>query len=485
MKFINKTALTMALCGLLVSACNEDLLSPVPKDVFSDASVFENASRIEQQINGIYAGMKLGTFYGGRFLVYHDIRGEEFLNETTNGVTGFITWNHTVVSSTNEVNTLWNAVYNTINRVNVFLEGLAANKGVLNNDKLAAEFEAEARFVRGVCYFSLLSLYARPFADGSGNNLGVPLRLIAEKTAAGNDLARSSVAEVYAQILADLDFAEQNLPLNYATPLNNVTRAHRNTAIAYKTRVYLAMQRYSDVIREADKIVSNAPPFQAGTGVAHALQANISAVFASPYTTTESIFSMPFTENNLPGTQNGLGSYYNPGPRGIGDYSLNPAGILGDPSFAEDDARRAFVFLNPANNKPYLNKFPTGPLHLDYAPVIRYSEVLLNLSEAIARTSGVVGRAVDLLNAVRGRSNPDGVYNAGDFANAEELAQALLKERRIELLGEGFRSLDCMRLLIPIPGKANVPAIAPTQSDYIWPIPDGELFNNKLAQPNP
>ncbi|MFM8489600.1 MAG: RagB/SusD family nutrient uptake outer membrane protein, partial [Bacteroidota bacterium] len=113
---------------------------------------------------------------------------------------------------------------------------------------------------------------------------------------------------------------------------------------ALKTRVYLGMQRYGDVITEANKIVPAAAPYKAAFGVAHELQAAVKNVFTTPYTTTESIFSMPFTTNDLPGTQNGLGSYYNPGPRGIGDFSLNPAGIIGDSvTFAGNDARRQFV----------------------------------------------------------------------------------------------------------------------------------------------
>jgi hypothetical protein len=57
-------------------------------------------------------------------------------------------------------------------------------------------------------------------------------------------------------------------------------------------------------------------------------------------------------------------------------------------------------------------------------------------------------------------------------------------ERRIEFMGEGRRSPDLMRLGLPIPGKANVPTIATTQAEYIWPIPDGEILNNKLMTQN-
>lgn len=477
-------AALVLLTGVFVSSCDKDKLNPEPLTFFSDLAVFSDPSRILAQVNGMYANAKSGQFLGGRYFIYQDIRGEEFLNELTNGVTGLQTWNFTVNDGSNEVNNFWNAAYATINGANVFIEGLEANKAVLNNDALANNYLGEARFLRALSYYSLLTLYSRPFTDGNGAKLGVPLRVKAEKGPANNDLARSTVAAIYEQILGDLNFAETNLPSNYASAILNTTRAHKNTAIALKTRVYLSMGRYADVVTEGNKLVPTAAPFKAASGVAHELQADVTNVFKTPYTTTESIFSMPFTENNLPGTQNGLGGYYNPGPRGAGDYSLNPVAIIGDAAFAATDARRAWV-ITASNNKPYLNKFPTGPVHTDSAPVIRYAEVLLNLAEANARTSGVSQRAVDLLNAVRGRSNPAGVYTTASFANADALINAILTERRIELLGEGFRSIDIMRLGQTFPAKASVTAVPPSSNAYIWPIPSGELSVNPLCEPNP
>lgn len=483
---IKVAAAFVLLTGLFVSSCDKDKLNPEPLTSFSDLAVFSDPSRIAQQVNGLYASAKSGAFLGGRFFVFQDIRGEEFLNETTNGVTGLGVWNHTVTeSSINDVTNLWNAVYYAINSANIFIEGMNANKAVLNNEALANAYIAEAHFVRALCYYSLVTLYCRPYTDGNGSNLGLPLRLKAEKNAANNGLARSTVAQVYEQILSDLFIAERDLPASYTTAALNTTRAHKNTATALRTRVLLSMGRYADVVTEANKLVPGSAPFTAPSGVAHQLQADVTNVFKPPYTTTESILSMPFTENNLPGTQNGLGSYYNPGPRGIGDYSLNPTAIIGNPAFAATDVRRAWVFNNPGNMKPYLNKFPVGPQHTDYAPVIRYAEVLLNLSEALARTSGVTQRAVDLLNAVRGRSNPTGTYTVGDFANADALIAAILTERRIELLGEGFRSIDITRLGQPFPPKAAVVAVPPSSNQYIWPIPAGELAANPDCVPNP
>jgi hypothetical protein len=479
-----------ALLLFLPHSCRRELLDPVPINTLADATAFATPDRFLSNLNGIYSQLKSGQFYGGRFLVYNDVRGEEFLNETGNGVTALQTWNHTVFESSNEVNNLWSAAYQTINSCNIYIDRADRNRSVVGNDALVDQYIAEARFLRALCYHSLARMYCPPYADvvanASRNQFGLPLRLRPETTSENNDLPRSTVTEVYDQILADLNAAEPKLAATNGSALLNVTRAHRNTAIALKARVYMGMQRYNDALTELNKIVPATAPFKAPSGVPHELQANIRNVFSSPYTTTESIFSMPFTSNNLPGTQNGLGSYYNPGPRGIGDFSLNPKGIIGDSAaFPGNDARRQFVLVH-TNNKPYLNKFPTGPEHLDYAPVLRYAEMLLHVAEAEARANNsVTPRALAALNAVRSRSNPAPAYTAADFATVGSFINAVLTERRIEFLGEGHRAFDIQRLLEPFPPKGPVGAVPPTVSEYLWPIPSGERATNKAIIPNP
>ena len=114
----------------------------------------------------------------------------------------------------------------------------------------------------------------------------MPLRLTAIKGPGSSDMARSTVAQVYAQIISDLNFAEANLPATNASAELNTTRAHKNTAIALKTRVFLSMGDYPNVITEATKLVPQATaPFSATSGVLHALQPNIATVF-STYNTT-------------------------------------------------------------------------------------------------------------------------------------------------------------------------------------------------------
>jgi starch-binding outer membrane protein, SusD/RagB family len=487
---LKKYMLPLLMAVMATTACKRELLKPSPTTQILESQAFDTPERILGQINGLYAAAKSGQYLGGRYIVYNEIRGDEFLNELTNGVTGLQTWNHTLGTNTAEVVNLWNAAYFTINSTNLFLDGMQAKGNGVVGDALAKNYQGEARFLRGLVYFHLLQLYARPYWDGNGSKDGLPLRLTGNKGPGANDLKRSTVAEVYNQIIQDLDFAEANLPANYSTPFNNVTRAHRNTAIALKTRVYLTIRDYAKVITEANKIVPAAAPFKAATGVQHQLEADITNVFKAPYTTLESIFSMPFTANNLPGIQNGLSHYFTPATfaspaPGNGEYSLRATGLIADATWTANDRRRSFIFL-ASNGKRYLVKYPTGPAHTDNVPVIRYAEVLLNLAEALARqTNSVEPRAVALLNAVRQRSDASTSFTVGSFATAQDLIDAILKERRIELLGEGFRSPDLLRLGLALPAKANVTAINPTQSEYIWPISAQELLNNKLMTPNP
>lgn len=482
----------MGFCTLLTISCNKDLLVPIPQTSVTDATAFDTPERILNQVRSMYQSLKNGNFYGGRYIVYGDIRGEDFINETTNGVTGFDVWNlNPTGTSQNSVKNLWSQAYYTINLCNLFIDGMAAKGTGVVGTTLSNNYLGEARLIRALSYYSLLQLYARPFIDGAGNKPGLPLRLTGIKGSGYSDLARSTVAEVYTQILSDLNFSETNLPLtNGASAELNTTRAHRNTAIALKTRVYLTMGNYASVVTEANKIVAQSvAPFSATSGVAHALQANITNIFgAAPiYNTTESIFSLPMTSTagDFPGTQNQLGFYFvrNGASLGAAEYSLNVNGILANPSWTATDVRKtALVFTNGTTGKKYVSKYQNASPYLDYPPVIRYAEVLLNLAEALARNNAVVDtRALSLVNAVRKRSDPATTIVA---VTQQQLIDAIMLERRIEFLGEGMRNNDLMRLLQTIPAKGSVAAKAPSETGYIWPISADELSLNKLMTDN-
>jgi starch-binding outer membrane protein, SusD/RagB family len=465
----------VAFAAVTMAGCDKDKLSPIPQTTLSDVSAFQTPARIQQQVFGVYSAIKSGQFLGGRAHVYQDVRGEDWVNVTTNGVTALGVWNFSITDGDNQVENCWAAAYSAINRANVVLEGIDANPTVIPASTANA-YRGELRFCRALSYFYLQSLYARrPFNADAGASLSVPLRLTANKSPEGAAKERATQAQVFTQILDDLNFAETNLPATYGSSGDsNVARAHKNAAIAMKMRVYMHMNRWADVITEGNKIVSTSAPFTSPSNINHRLNPNVLTTFRT-YTTPESIFSMPMAPTNPPGTQNGLGQYW------TAEFGLINTGIIADAGWLSTDARRT-NFITPASGSSPARWTKFNDDLNNYVPILRYAEVMLNLAEALARqASGVDARALALLNAVRQRSDASVTFAP---ATKDELINLILKERRIELLGEGFRSLDIMRQNITFPAKGSVGAVPTTSVTYVWPIPASEMLLNPLMVRN-
>lgn len=470
-------------------ACRRDMLNPQPQTSVADVSAFSTPARIQNQVLSLYGALKAGGFYGGRYVINGEIKADNFINELSNLVTGADVWNENPTNSATAVVGLWQNAYLTINNANLFIDGMDSVGTPVVGAATAANYIAEAKLVRALSYYCLLQYYALPYANGNGSHPGVPLRLKGIKSAGQSNLARSTVDQIYTQIIQDLNDAEAGLPTKYSKAYDNTTRAHTNTAIALKTRVFLSMGRYDSVIACGNRIVSASAPFTSPTGVSFALQPDITKVFISPYTTSESIFSMPMTATtgDNPGTQNQLAYYFSPSSKnggvGNGEYSLNAKGVIADSGWKSTDKRRTFILTG--GGKKWLTKYNTGSPFTDYVPVIRYAEVLLNLAEARVRTTNTVdAQAVALLNAVRNRSDASTTYTTGSFATPVLLINAILQERNIEFLGEGLRNNDLMRLQLPIPAKGSAPLKNATDVGYIWPISSAELALNTLCTDN-
>lgn len=481
LKVAAMAVLALPLIGI-VSSCKKDFLTAEPELNLPDQDAFANPTRVLGQVNGLYVSAKSGSFLGGRYQVYNDIRAEEFVNRLNNSVTGYSVYQGTNTSSDTYVNNFWSQGYLTINRTNLFLQGLEQNASVLTT-ALAANYAGEAKFIRALSYFSLIQIFAKPYVLNAGASRGMPLRLIPETSLANNALKSSTVAAIYTQILKDLDEAETGLPDTYSTALLRTTRAHKNTAIALKVRVYLTMGNYAKAVEEGNKIVPMAAPFTNTARAPHALQANIVNVFTAPYTTSESIFSFPFADTNSPGTQNQIGYYFSWAGSGNLEYSLNRSatgtGIYNDPAWPATDTRKSALTASSVisgTSYTYPTKHGAVNPFLDYVGILRYAEVLLNVAEAEAlRPGGDLVRSRALLDAVRKRS--DATYNFGVLGQPE-LVAAILKERRIELLMEGFRYNDLARKAAPLPSFGAGSSIPVTDERYTFPIPIVELNTN-------
>ncbi|SFE22500.1 RagB/SusD family nutrient uptake outer membrane protein [Spirosoma endophyticum] len=511
---------------LLVSSCkNFTELNPLAS--LSETTAFTSPNSIELVANGVYQAAAVGLYngaagrgypFGAASIEQGEMRGEDMVNlQAFYDITYRATYNTT---SANNVN-LWEQLYALINQTNVLIDGVskAGTSGIIT-PVVAIQYEAEGRFLRALSHHELLIHFSRPFADGAGSKPGVPYRekAITSTTSVQEGLAqdRGTVAQTYAKILADLDFAETNLPATRSGTgsANGIARATSGAAIALKTRIKLHMQDWAGVVTEGAKLGTAATTgtFTSPIG-SYKLEASPETPFTSYQANTESIFSIANSATSNGGTNGALPGMLGPVSLGGRDLVATSPNLYNAPFWVTGDTRRTLLQVKQSTGSYpfYFNyKYRQYTTRADWAPILRYPEVLLNVAEAYARQN-TTAQAFLLLNAVRNRSVPA----AERFATAPtDLIQAILNERRIEFAGEGRRWPDIHRLSLDtkystngIPAKVDVSQIKATSYDltarpmlapiiaaipyndyrFLWPIPTSEISINPTlrAQQNP
>lgn len=465
---MNKKSLIYAFaCTLALSSCSSSFLDQEPPLNMGENDIFSSADRIESTVSGLYAALKNSSgsyFLGGKTYIAFDNMGEDIENVSQNLNTLYATYTFAINNVSEENTTTWTRAYLAINNANTFLENLEGAKDVAG-DKYE-QYKAEAKFVRALAYFYLNNLYGKPYSLDP-NAKSVPLRLKAQKDASDNNLKRSTVKEVYDQILADVSDVSA-LPDGEQSE-EGTTRATKAAAYMLQMRVYMAEQNWAEAIAAGEKI----------TG--YSLASDFTSLFKTPYYTTETIFSLPMATNNTPNTQMDLAYYYQT-PQVL--YVDKTNGIMSDANYSSSkDARTSLVTEEigddgKADGNFVLNKFTDKKTKLDWVPIFRYAETLLDLSECYAN-NGNESKAKELLKEVRHRSLPaaDDKLNI-DALSGQALKDAIYKERRWEFIGEGIRGLDILRRGESVKRGDKVVA-TPESASYIWPIPESESLINK------
>lgn len=533
--------LLIAIFLVAFSAC-DDLLDFQPANALSDITAFSNPGNIELAVVGVYNAAQSGFYasdqirgypFGAAHIQQGDNRGEDVIS--TQAFYG-ITYDGAYSPTTANNDYMWQTLYALINQANVVLRGLEGTtpSGTLTQAGID-EYKGEMLFLRALAHHELLKHFSRPYSDNpTATTGGVVYRTEAYADGPSANLGaqqgRISVQQCYDLLLADLNQAETFLPETRSANLK-ITRATKAAAVAIKTRVYLHMGRWADVVTEGNKLAAGATvPFAPITGYgSYSLTTAPNGAFGSANSknNNESIFSI---ENN---------DIDNGGPNGAlaNMYSVSKAPVLGralvcispilwnQPWFLDNDLRKGSTMVEddaagPGRAAKFTRKYSDVAARTDNAPVIRYAEVLLNLAEAIQRQQGAPdARALALLNAVRNRSvtTEADQFTLGSFATSNDLLTAVLRERRIEFVCEGLRWGDIHRLALDpvfgsggIPAKANrtttnwsrfyrtaenlTPSAIPVQAAipyadfrFIWPIPASETTVNPVLakQQNP
>lgn len=521
--------------ALMISSCQNKVLDLSPYTAQSDASAFATPDACQLSMYGVYDACQSGFYAGGAIRGYPfgaanieqgDMRGEDMLNQATFYQ---ITYEATYNSASPNNGYMFQTIYAMVNKANLTIEGVqgAASKGIISS-ATALQYEAECRFLRAMGHHELVINFSKPYADGNGSQMGIIYRDFAVKDQATSDAARAikrssfTVADNYNQILADLDFAEANLPasiLNTAGQAVKTYRATKAAAIALKMRVKLHKGDWAGVITEGNKLVPASAPYTSPIG-SWKLNTLPDGAFANN-TTDESIFSIKNDATDNPGVNGALAQMLgNPALGARGLVRVSPV-IWSDPAWLCNDLRRSLLYSTAGSptNAVYSIKYRDYSTTTDAAPQIRYAEVLLVLAEAEARNAAgttVSTRGVALLNAVRNRAvtNVADQFTVASFANKNALIGAILKERRIEFLAEGKRWGDIHRLALDpvfapvsgggVPSKVStggvtaamlncagatftrgIPAIDYSNYRFIWPIPIEETQQNVNYDQNP
>lgn len=494
MKFLSILSL-LFLVTIFSTGCDGFLSNVKRSDQLATDEVFKTADDLEAAIVGAYHGVQSGRLLGRNTVVFADLltanvnyRSGAFLNVALLQMdpTDFY------------VENLWSQGYKTINHLNAILEVLpeVLARDVTLTEGAAGRIKGEALFLRGVIYFEMVRLFCQPINSGKYQEFGLPLMLEPIWNQEQFQFPfRASIAEVYAQVTADLEEA-----LNLLPQAIDPYRANRFVAIAYLARIAFQQEDYLQAAALADTILKSGQ---------YSLTTTPAEFFIHEGSAEEiwAIYNEP--GNDIEGL--GLSSIYHPsGPneafissdlRSNGFeaiVSANQIIALPDPEYQIIDLR---VDTGLLSEHPLItvdtvrtNKYEKASLALeDDTPLARLAEFILMRSEALVWTNGINKESVDLLNQIRERAlrvtDTNGneifdskeylTYEVEDFFSPEDLIEAIILERRVELAFEGNYFHDLMRLQRPVKGRPfNAPELR-------LPIPQQEMDANPNLVQNP
>lgn len=479
--------IVLAISALFNISCQKQVTDDIkPVDRLSSDLAFSSPQKMENSVVGGYNAMQSANFLSGRALVYVDLMGEDVFDK--GNFFGTLP-RFDQLGNSGFAQGVWDAGYSSIATANRAAAGIAANPTVVSASK-AAQLNAECLFIRAVSHFYLVNFFAQPYVFTAGaNHPGIPI--ITENFTANTPAAnkpRSTVAQVYTQVIADLTTAIANLPVDYGASAlyATKTRATKAAAAAILARVYLYMGDYTNARKVSLDIIT-------GTYGAFALRPSVNGAFGpGNYLTSETIWSIPNNNNDNPNTNNALPMHYMPTGRGDIAVSSTFRNNATNSFFAADDLRRTLMIFNGTGSNAsffYTNKYPDVNTRGDWAPICRYAEVLLTYAEASASlASGVDADAVARLNLVRDRARVSAPqYSVASFADKNALLAAIRGERRIELAFEGHRFWDLMRIKANVANKFDndgtslIPAQAFGANKSIFPIPQTEVDKSNLV----
>ena len=495
-KYFIKSIIALALISAVTTSCSDEFVDPKPEYSIDSENYFNSKEEYDNALIAAYDLLQASYVN----VLLGEIASDNTLcgGESPTDVIGFQQIDdmiHTPVNS--NLRDIWNWMFAGVQRANYILEF---------KDKTdfpgKTQVIAEARFLRAYYQFELVKWFG-----------GIPMKGDARfKIGDEKTIGRSSVAEVYASIEADLIFASENLSPNAAQK----GRITKEAAQALLGKAYLYQNKFAQAATALDAVITSGK---------YTLVSDYNAMFEMDGENgSESVFEVQYTdvegagfgclqcsEGNVAVGFNGIRNYS--GPLFSSGYSFNIPTQESADAFESGDKRKDVAILDinawALANASYDNgngitfgkgNEDTGFFNRKYLPrkrssaaqgdlnltnpnnyrAIRYADVLLMAAEAYNRGSINDAKARTYLNEVRRRAFGDNNHDV--TASGTALTETILAERRVELFGEGHRFFDLVRT-----GKAagTIPGFKANKNE-LFPIPIEEIqFANGNWAQNP
>ena len=304
---------------------------------------------------------------------------------------------------------------------------------------------------------------------------------------------RTAIADIYAQIISELEYACENAPDTDPANKHLFTKAFAHGMLA---RIYAEA-----TARDWSKVAQHCAAVE---GMGYKLVDDYAQMWAydeadAVRNTSESIFEITWSKSN--------GNWvwmmfhrnaYNPNDSYSWIKWITPSRDLIAAYDAEKDTERKnacivydeAIWSNyyPGDAYAFMHKVPTNASSII---LMRLGEIYLLHAEALAMTGDLAG-ATEYVNKVRTRA---GIKTIAVPSSQEAMIDAILKERRLELAFEGFRFFDLLRHgfertkaihdAMPQQDSYWQPRFPLTEETVFMPIPQTALDNNPSLVQNP
>lgn len=441
-----------AILAASLSSCVNDWLDVAPSDGTDADAALTSSSDLAAARTGMYAALKgnsnLVDYYGQQFFVYGDVHaGDDYQYNNIGGsnrASFYYDMNYQTASefssSISSSNVAWKSPYIVIGRANRIIA--AAEGGALSDAAEAKatidQYAAEAKVLRALAHFDLVRIYGKPYTEDQGASLGVPL--VTGVLESNAKPARSTVAEVYTQVVKDLTEAISSNALATETEPGYVSVWG---AKAILSRVYLNMGDYANALSVAEDIIKN-------SGAAlWTRDQYFKAWDASTPNESEFLFRLNVAGSTDSNDLNGIGNLQQRDgykemvatKKFVDMLTSDPKDVRNDMFLPAKAEKEVAVY---GTNKVFLNKLrgQGGNLrNVTIVPIIRLSEVYLTAAECAFRNNDKT-KAVEYLNdLVKNRTT-----TVASLATVDNITlDRILIERRKELIGEGQRYFDALR----------------------------------------